>query len=351
MERSEAIRRLAADQRVVEDGQEVVADDFTPADAYGVTRLFYAVYGDAYPIDTFYLPERLIEENRCGNIRSAVTRTASGDIVSHMALYRSSAPSPHLFEYGLGLTLPSYRSTRATFLANQKVLALVGKGDIHGIYGEAVCNHIITQKLSRKCNALETAVEPALMPAEAYEAEQSADGRVGCLLYSRIDRDVRRRLHIPTVYEGVLASFMEGLSLDREHCLSESGMPSGALALDVKRFDFAGVARCSVTTPGDGLALRLADLERQMRGDGYALIQFFVDLGKPWSGGVVEQLWQSGYSLGGFLPGWFGDDGLLMQRHLVSPEFEGMKIFSERGQRLLEIVRRDWAEATARMPL
>jgi hypothetical protein len=96
--------------------------------------------------------------------------------------------------------------------------------------------------------------------------------------------------------------------------------------------------------PGEGLAARLAELERELRADDYALIQFFVDLGKPWSGGVVEQLRDAGYSLGGLLPIWFGDDGLLMQKHFVDPDFEGMKIFSDRGRALLELVRRDWEQ-------
>ena len=63
MDRAEALRILANDQHVVEGGQEFFVSGFTPADAYGVARLFHAIYGDGYPIDTFYIPERLIEEN------------------------------------------------------------------------------------------------------------------------------------------------------------------------------------------------------------------------------------------------------------------------------------------------
>jgi hypothetical protein len=74
----------------------------------------------------------------------------------------------------------------------------------------------------------------------------------------------------------------------------------------------------------------------------YAVIQFFVDLGKPWSGGVVDQLRMHGFSLGGLLPIWFGDDGFLMQKHFVDPDFDGMKIYSERGRLLMDMVRRDW---------
>ena len=56
----------------------------------------------------------------------------------------------------------------------------------------------------------------------------------------------------------------------------------------------------------------------------------------------ASMLREQGYSLGGLLPIWFGDDGLLMQKHLVAPDFEGMKIYSDRGRSLMKLVRSDW---------
>jgi len=345
MDRSEALRLLANERWSVPEGEEYEAGYFEPSDGPGVARLFYAVYGDGYPIDTYYIPERLAEENLRGSIRSVVTRTTSGEVVSHVALYRSSPPNPKLYEYGVGLTLPGYRSTMAFFRATQLLMKLVGKDGIDGFFGEAVCNHITTQKLSKHARALETAAEPALMPARTYETEQSAEGRVGCLVFSRVDRDCRRTLYLPAPYRDELRYVLDGLNLDRELIGSDTDIPDGDGGIDVKRFDFAGVARCSVTTPGNGIAGRLTELERELRADDYALIQFFIDLGKPWSGGVVELLREHGYFLGGLLPIWFGDDGLLMQKHFVDPDFNGMKIYSDRGRSLLEMVRRDWERA------
>ena len=342
MDRTEALRLLALDQRIVPEGEDFTVGYFEPADAPGLTRLFYTVYGDGYPIDTFYIPERLAEENRRGAIRSVVARTAAGDVVAHVALYRSSPPNPNLYEYGLGLTLPAYRSSMAFFRTTQLMMELVGKDGVDGFFGEAVCNHIITQKLCKHAHSLETALEPALMPARAYEAEQSADGRVGCLVSFRIDRDVRKTLHIPTRYRNELTFLMDGLNLDREQVVADTHLPAGDGAIKVQRFDFAGVARCTVTAPGDNLVARLTEMEQEMRRDAYALTQFFVDLGKPWSGGVVELLRDQGYSLGGFLPVWFGADGLLMQKHFVDPGFDSLHILSDRGRSIVEMVRRDW---------
>lgn len=344
LDRNEALKRLALEQWAPSEEEVFTVDYFRPSDAPGVARLFYAIYGEGYPVDTYYIPERLIEENRRGAIRSVVARTSSGDIVSHVALYRSSPPNPNLYEYGVGLTLPAYRSTMAFARANQLLIKLIGHDGIDGFYGEAVCNHVITQKLSRQTRAIETALQPALMPPDAYETKQSATGRVGCLVFCRVAHDIHRALHVPDRYEKEIRFILDGLNLDRKLISRKSEQPDSCGEIDVKRFDYAGVARCTITAHGKGMEEKLAGIEQQLRSDNYALIQFFIDLGKPRSCDIVEMLHSHGYCFGGLLPTWFGDDGLLMQKHFVDPDFDSLHIYSERGRSIAAMVRRDWEQ-------
>jgi len=183
------------------------------------------------------------------------------------------------------------------------------------------------------------------MPARAYETEHSAEGRVGCLLYSRVIVDNHRTLHIPPSYRSQIEFILEGLKLDRKIVYPEARLEIGMAEMDVKRFDAAGVARCTLTAPGADLPKQLQDIENELRSTGYALVQFFIDLGKPWSAGMVELLRQEGYYLGGLLPIWFGDDGLLMQKHFVDPGFDTLKIQYERGRNVVEMVKADWQRA------
>ncbi|MBS1227694.1 MAG: hypothetical protein H6R17_971 [Proteobacteria bacterium] len=346
MDRSEALRQLRTTPWTAPDGsEECTVGCFEPADAEGIARLFYAVYGEGYPVDTYYIPERLIDENARGAVRSAVARTASGDVVAHVAFYRSSPPNPKLYEYGLGLTLPSYRSSLVFSRACQAVLKLLGTDDIDGIFGESVCNHVITQKLSLQAKMVETALEPALMPADAYTTEHSAQGRVACVMFFRFARDQRRVVFLPRPYLAELEFMMSGLGLDREVRVSQDALPAVDSVIEVARFASAGVARCTIKTAGHDLAARLAELESEWAQNDYALIQVFVDLGQASCGAAVDELRRQAYSLGGFLPAWFGDDGLLLQKHRVSPDFENIKLYTDRARALLEIVRRDWQRA------
>ena len=76
--------------------QEIEIDFFRIEDAPGIARLFREVYGEAYPIRTYYLPNQLIEENAAGHILSSVVRTAAGEVVAHNALVLMD-PATHFY--------------------------------------------------------------------------------------------------------------------------------------------------------------------------------------------------------------------------------------------------------------
>ena len=86
--RSEAIARLKEQLPRIEPDQEFTVGMMLPDDAPGVAHLFYAVYGEEYPLELYYIPERLIEENRRGNLHTVAARTGKGDI------FGSGAPLP-----------------------------------------------------------------------------------------------------------------------------------------------------------------------------------------------------------------------------------------------------------------
>lgn len=340
--REEAIRRLREDTRPITGGEQFEVRFYQPEDGYGVARLMYAVYGDGYPIDTFYIPEQLTEANRSGSIRSVVARTDSGEVIGHLAFYRSSAPNPEMYEVGQGLTLPAYRSCHVYERCTELLFSLMRDGIVKHSFGEAVCNHIITQKVAGPTGMIETALEVDLMPASAYAKEEASSGRVSCLLYFRIGNDQPRRLCLPDCYEQQIRFMLEGSALVREIVPARDLPLRHESIMSLDRFEGAGVCRCTINEPGEDLAERLAALEKELRSQRYVVLQCFLPLGTPAAATTVETLRTAGFFLGGFLPAWFGDDGLLMQKRFEQPEFDTIKLYSERAGKILTMVRADW---------
>ena len=76
------------------------------------------------------------------------------------------------------------------------------------------------------------------------------------------------------------------------------------------------------------------------------MFQVWLPLTSPHIGAATEVLRGQGYFLGGALPRWLDQDTLLMQKVTDRPDWPNIRFYSERAQRIGDIVRSDW-ERTA----
>lgn len=327
-------------------GQEFDVDLFRPEDALGVTNLFITVYGKEYPIKTFIDPDRLIRENKTGRTISSVARTSRGDIVGHNALFQS-APYDRIYESGAGAVHPLYRGGGGIFtrLIVHGMDVGAERFGVEAIYGEAVCNHVFSQKATTRIGAITRAVEVDLMPASAYEKEQSSSGRVSSLLDFVIKKPKHHAVYLPAVYEQSLRLMYEGLEEHRTFSLSDEELPDN-LSTEIKTqvFDFAQVARFAVLQVGSDFTTVFDNEEKAAHEKDVAVLQVWVKLSWPWVGQVADELRARGYFMGGVLPRWFDKDGLLMQKIMTRPNWEGMQIHFERAKKIVEMVKADWKE-------
>jgi hypothetical protein len=333
----------------IEPGQDWEVDLFRPEDADGVVRLFRSVYGAAYPVRTYVESQRLIEENAARRTISSVARTSRGDVVGHNALYNSAA-HPGTYESGAGAVHGAYRGGKGIFtrLVAHGLEMAATFPMVNAVFCEPVCNHIFSQKLTEKAGFVHRALEVDLMPAAAYEKEASASGRVAAFLSFRTFRAGPHVVYLPAVYRDTLGLLYEGLDDERDFRPSVAGIPSGTRSdIKTQTFDFAGVARVSVREPGEDLAPSVEQLEKLSGERGILVIQISLNLAYPWVGEAVETLRCRGFFLGGVLPRWFGSDGLLMQKILKSPDWDGICLFGERAGQILRLVRADWDRAAA----
>lgn len=323
--------------------QSFEVDAFRPEDARGIANLFLSVYGPDYPVATYYYPEKLIGEVNAGNLHPVVCRTKTGDIIACGAIYRSAPPNKNLFEFGQYMVLKEYRTTTAAFRMTKYIVdVLIPDQNIEGIFGEAVTNHTASQKLQKIVKSLDTAIELLLMPASLYTKEQSARGRVSCVMAFRIYRDLPQRIHLPAPYARVLEPIIVSTGLARtvvpENTVSG---PTGKSTLDTLFFDEAGIVRSHAAAIGKDFHERFEAVETEAERKGIIVRQWFLNLADSSVGHAADILRRNGYFLGGYLPQWFGTDGLLMQNVTVEPDFEALQIFSNDATALLAQIRDD----------
>lgn len=342
--KTDVLNYLKNNVKTPRPGQAVNTEFFRPEDAMGVVSICYAVYGEGYPVDTYYIPEKLIEENRKGNIHSVVARNADGDVVGHGALFHSSSPFSGMYEAGQYIIHKSYRGSGAVQEINRYVTTLCPeKYDIDVMYGEPVTNHTIIQKMGQLDGFIETALEIDLMPAQAYEAEKSAQGRVSTLLSFKIRKDHPHTIYLPAAYQERICQDIAELSLDRVVGPGQSGMPgSGKTKIIPEFFDFAGVGRLQVTCTGEDIYQAIQEFEDEIQKKEFQVAQLFLPLDQAGTDTLCTHLNGRRYFYGGYLPRWFGTDAILMQKVLPRPCFEGLKLYSDKAKQLLDYVRKDW---------
>ncbi len=327
-------------------------DLFQAADAPGVVELYREVYGDNYPVKAVYDPAEIIRQDVCGESWRAVARAAGGEVVGHVAFYRSSPPNPRLYEHGQLMVRHAYRQTDVAFaLMNYALAEIPGRHGLEQIWGEAVCNHLFSQMMTRENGYVETGLEVDLMPAESFTRALGpgpvSKNRVSTLLVFRSFGPKPQTIYLPTVYQEQLRFIYAAIDEGHRFEPATAPLPAGVSTLaELANFSGAAVSRITVQAIGADFEARLAQLESEASVACAAVKQVFLRLSEPAVGAAVAILRQRGYFFGGALPRWFDDDGLLMQKTLDEPDFDNIYLLTKRARQLKEMVRLDRLSVT-----
>lgn len=330
---------------------EYQIDQFRPSDATGVVELYRNVYGDEYPVKSVYDPASIIRQTETGETYRAVVRNAAGEVVGHFALYRSSPPNQELYEGGQMMMRHDSRASDAAFrLFAFSMEDLPRIYNIRHTWGEAVCNHLMTQQMGLELGSVETGIEVGLMSGEAYAkalTEISTDTeRISTLLMFRSTAPRTQTIYFPAVYEEALRFIYSKWPDATSFLPSTAALPAGVKTRgNIQIFGVGGVARIQFELLGDDFETCLAHFIVQASVAGALVIQVSFRLTEPACGAAVTILRQHGFFLGGALPRWFGDDGILMQQVMNPPDFDKIFLASKRARELGRIIRQDW-EAT-----
>ncbi|MCL5123727.1 MAG: hypothetical protein M1511_04355 [Deltaproteobacteria bacterium] len=323
---------------------DIKPEQLKPEDAEAVVACFRSVYGDEYPIKIFYDAQSLVRANREAEYLTIVAKTATGNIVG-VGNFVRSAPYRRLYEAAAGLVIKEFRNLHV----NKRIWQFgynewaPKQRSLDAIFGETVCNHLIMQKAIDVFQFFETGLEVALMPAEAYSKERLNSGRVASLIVFRTYRPFQHEVFVPSVYKDQLVFIYSRLDDQRDFHFSEEALPSGTkTAFESKVFEFAQVARIFVQRLGADFETVLVDSENEFVDSNIKIIQVWLNLGVKSVGHAVDVCRSHGYFFGGIAPRWFNQDGILMQKVLTDPYFEGIQLYSDRGKEIFRMIREDW---------
>jgi hypothetical protein len=319
----------------IEPGQKFTVDDFQPGDALGVARLYYAVYGEMFPIDSVYDPDELVRLNAGGEQHQVVGRTDKGDIIGLYGIFRNP-PGRRIMEGGSWLVHPAYRKTLLAMRMAEKIhLHPPEYLGLDVMFGQSVTDHRITQKMAHKFHSLSCALELEVMPPRPEHEDGWSDGRISLLDGFMIYHDRPHTLFLPRFYADTLRSLYAARALKRhfsEDRAPEHPQTQGTIQL----VDNADLLKITIARPGFDFAEYMEEVEAQH--PGRHVYQLILPLWRPGSSLAVEAARSAGYFLGGLLPLWFDQDALLLQKVAGDPDFTQIKLFTDEAKSLLSLI-------------
>jgi len=325
-------------------------EPFQTADAQEATDLIKEVYGDKFPIGMIYDPVELLAAVKEEKFIPFVARSSDNRIAGFTAIY-PLAPYKGVREMGLAVARLQDRNQGISGLLYDYGLTVVAKQfGIELMYGEAVCNHTYTQRAIAKLKVpvVETGLALDIMPAEAYEKEQSASGRVSAVCIFGVLARKPHSVYIPAVYNKSLPFIYENIEDKRTLLPSTDTLPAGKKTeVSVQTVGHSGMWRLIVHEAGADFDRVFGRQEEELMKSGHTVLQAWLKLASPSVGDAVDRLRKKGYFLGGVLLRWFDEDGLLMQKITGLPNWEGIHIHSERMKKVMDFVKQDWLETNS----
>ncbi len=333
--REECLAVLRYMSHEVRPYQKYVVDDFQPGDALGVALLYYAVYGEMFPIDSVYDPEKLILLNAGIDQHQVVGRTENGDIIGLYAIFRNP-PGKRIMEGGSWLVHPAYRNTTLAMRMAEKIH--VAPPDYLGLdvmFGQSVTDHLMTQKMAEKFHSLSCALEIEAMPPRPEHETGWSGGRISLLDGFIIYHDRPHDIFLPRQYAGILRFMYDSRGLQRSF-FEDLSPDEASTKGTVQCLDSAGLVKITIEQTGRDFPEYLAHWEKEY--PNRHVFQIILALWRPGCSLAVEAARTAGYFLGGLLPLWFDHDGLLLQKVAGKPDFSKIKLYTEEAKRLLSVI-------------
>lgn len=320
---------------------EITVSLFQREDAPGVVRCYREIYGDGFPMRYVYDREEIIKRYDGLNHRAAVARTRDGEVVGIAGLFRS-APNPGLYEAGQLMIRKQHRKRDVSLLFSNAVFEEFPRQiPVKAIFLEAFCNYDASQGFAELHGLKPTGLEVEWMPARLQGIELKRN--ISLLLEFRIYEDTPHTIHVHPEYAGFITERAEALKIARS---PETSILPGKGETIARREIMAdiGIAVLTVDSPGRYWTEALAAFEAEAGG---CAMQVKLNIGRPDAPWAVEQLCRRGFILGGYLPLWFGQDGMMFQKLRQVPDFAAHKLYSEAGKSVAARVEEDQRQNTA----
>jgi len=339
--------KFASAERVDEDSHSIAfhpenfkteqlqVRNMTTDDALQVSRCFYDVFGYDYGSDLVYYPQRLIDFNRAGLLKTVVAATPEGYVLGTESLERPDL-NTQLFEAGMACVRPAARNYGVARAIGHHLENFMRDEGVAGIWAACVTSHTFSQRIvppgCQACLLLPGNTNPDLTQGQAQKQRNSI-----LVMYRDLARHtLKPTLYLPARHKTVMAEILTGFGWQPE--LLEEGEvrlhDSTQCSYDANPQKERVIAK--FTRFGSDFPALIRERYNFFRTHGYAAVYAFLPLTDPYVIEATRLLEDMGFFFNGIFPGTGQGDAQLVLGFLNNQilDYDNIQILDEYGKKL-----------------
>ncbi len=315
-----------------------------PEDGIRVGQCIYRTYGNTYPNEDLYYPERIAQQNQSGELISAVALDEQNEIVGHYALERPG--KGNIAESGQAVVIPTHRGKKL-MEKMRRFLEVEGQNKgLSGIFGQPVCKHLYSQKVNDRFGSRPCGINLGLLPGsfnfKKFESH-SKNKRGSCMLYwKHLAAPQNRVIFTPPRHQDIIEQIYNSLDIPVQFEKPKPMPEIGNLKItSIKSWGF-GTIRIETSGKNTFYELRRAqhDLINMTESE---VIFLEIPLSQPGVDEVCNAAENYGFFFCGLGPYFYSDsDAIRMVYMKEQIDWDQLQILSPFGQTICQYSRNEY---------
>lgn len=318
-----------------------------PNEAAEVSKSIYKTYGYTYPHNFVYYPEKIMALNQSGKIHSAVAVMDGKDIAGHCALQHWSE-NPQIVEMVAGVVKPEFRSQGCFVKLTEYLIARAQSEGKLGIFGQAVTNHIFSQRPSHRSKFQDCGILLGLVPrsADFKGLNGTSSQKISMVMGFRYLRQPQlMSLYPPHRHKEIIGEIYEEIGIVPKMKWQSQEESVTKIEESVFRLNVLGsfqFARIIIDRYGRNIVTEMKTKLKELCLKKIEVIHLFLNLTDPLTSHFSDQFENLGFFFAGVLPGGLhnGDALILQYLNNVPINYDAIQLESNIAKQILAYIRK-----------
>lgn len=316
------------------------------SDAAEVSKSVYKTYGYSYPYEHVYYPDRIMQLNNSGRMKSVVAVSDKGEVAGHSALLFWD-DNTRIAEMSQGVVKPKFR-TQGCFTRMTEYLIEKARSDgLAGIFARPVTNHTYSQKVGHTYGLGDCAVSLGYIPASVNfkEMDSTPGERMSLLVqFLYLWKPSDSIIYAPIHHADIITKLYQNLGVSPRIEIPDSSVTQPVeteSVIEIHAAPSVSAARVKIDRYGPNIVRETRTALNDLRLQKIDVITLYLNLFDPLTFRFVEEFENMGFFFAGILPESLnGGDALILQfLNNVPVNYDEVKLSSSMGKELLAYIK------------